>query len=203
MWDSEDAIRVGVSKLARDYKMDHPRRGKALVFNNKLFHSSLDLGIRNGTDEDRDSLRHTLALLGFEVQVFNDKSYKETIKVIKNVAKENHEQYDCLAVCFLSHGEHGWIYAYDEAFQPDRLWLPFAADLCPTLAGKPKLFFIQACRGKLVDKGVTLTFDESTTDSKKDTDFYRIPVCADFLVTYSTVPGMMFTSFTLRDSRNI
>ena len=59
------------------------------------------------------------------------------------VAAENHEQYDCLVVCFLSHGEHGLLYAHDRAFQPYLLWAPFAANLCPTLAGKPKLFFIQ------------------------------------------------------------
>ena len=84
MWNPQDAIRVGVSMLARDYKMDHPRRGKALVFNNKLFHPSLGLGKRSGTDEDRDFLRHTLGLLGFEVQVYNDKTLMESMDVINN-----------------------------------------------------------------------------------------------------------------------
>ena len=34
------------------------------------------------------------------------------------------------------------------------MWQPFTADRCPSLAGKPKLFFIQACQGNRMDKGV-------------------------------------------------
>ena len=35
-----------------------------------------------------------------------------------------------------------------------QVWQPFTADRCPSLAGKPKLFFIQACQGNRMDKGV-------------------------------------------------
>jgi len=43
----------------------------------------------------------------------------------------------------LSHGEMGIIYARDAIYKPETLWTPFAADKCPSLAGKPKLFFLQ------------------------------------------------------------
>ncbi|KAG5876101.1 hypothetical protein JTB14_013682 [Gonioctena quinquepunctata] len=65
------------------------------------------------------------------------------------------------------------------------------------LAGKPKLFFIQACRGNHVDPGVVVSFEE--TDSVKNPEnVYSIPVMADFLVMYATVEGY----FAWRDPEN-
>jgi hypothetical protein len=43
----------------------------------------------------------------------------------------------------LSHGELGILYASDHPYKPESLWGHFTADKCPTLAGKPKMFFIQ------------------------------------------------------------
>ena len=43
----------------------------------------------------------------------------------------------------LSHGELGILYASDHPYKPENLWGHFTADKCPTLAGKPKMFFIQ------------------------------------------------------------
>jgi caspase-like apoptosis-related cysteine protease len=43
----------------------------------------------------------------------------------------------------LSHGDKGIIYSRDASYSKESLWAPFTADKCPTLAGKPKLFFIQ------------------------------------------------------------
>jgi caspase-like apoptosis-related cysteine protease len=37
----------------------------------------------------------------------------------------------------------GILYGRDTAYKPEALWDPFTADKCPSLAGKPKLFFIQ------------------------------------------------------------
>jgi caspase-like apoptosis-related cysteine protease len=47
-------------------------------------------------------------------------------------------------MCFLSHGEQGVLYAKDRQFKPETLWDKFSATHCPSLAGKPKMFFIQA-----------------------------------------------------------
>ena len=43
----------------------------------------------------------------------------------------------------LSHGELGILYASDHPYKPENLWTHFTADKCPSLAGKPKMFFIQ------------------------------------------------------------
>lgn len=55
----------------------------------------------------------------------------------------NHSECDALVVVFMSHGEKDVLWGRDGTFNPDYLFENFKADQCPTLAGKPKLFFIQ------------------------------------------------------------
>lgn len=55
----------------------------------------------------------------------------------------DHSDHDALVVVVLTHGEHGILYAHDSVYKPESLWTAFTADKCKTLAGKPKLFFIQ------------------------------------------------------------
>lgn len=84
----------------------------------------------------------------------------------------------------LSHGEQGIIFAKDGAYKPDdSLWGRFTGDKCITLAGKPKLFFIQACQGDRLDGGVQLRTQVDGNSS------FKIPIYADFLIAYSTIPG--------------
>lgn len=60
------------------------------------------------------------------------------------VSKEDHSDADCLMVAVLTHGfDNGYLYARDTIYSTDSLWLPFTADKCLTLAGKPKIFFVQ------------------------------------------------------------
>ncbi|KAL2748218.1 caspase-1-like [Vespula maculifrons] len=58
-------------------------------------------------------------------------------------AAEDHTDADCLIVTVMSHGESTLLHSADSLYSADMLWTPFTADQCPTLAGKPKLFFIQ------------------------------------------------------------
>lgn len=104
----------------------------------------------------------------------------------------DHSQHDCLIVAVLSHGELGLLYAHDTAYKADFLWQHFTADRCPTLAGKPKMFFIQACQGDKLDAGVTLK--ERTETDGQPTSTFRIPSQADFLIAYSTIPGIIDSS---------
>jgi len=50
----------------------------------------------------------------------------------------------------MSHGEKGILSGRDDSqYKVEELWEPFTADRCPSLAGKPKLFFIQVRRVKM------------------------------------------------------
>lgn len=172
-------------KDASHYNMQHRRRGKAYIFNHMNFDPAQQLRPRNGTDADRDNLRVCLRQLDFEVEVFNDLPVKEIDRVLESAALEDHSDADCLLVAVMSHGELGILYGRDHSYKPDRLWSHFSADKCRTLAGKPKMFFIQACQGDQLDHGVKMVRTEHDAASTS----YRIPNHADFLIVYSTIPG--------------
>jgi len=60
------------------------------------------------------------------------------------VALQDHTNNDCLAVVVLTHGMGAsYIYAKDAPYPTEILWNTFTPDKCTTLAGKPKLFFVQ------------------------------------------------------------
>ena len=64
--------------------------------------------------------------------------------IIFSVAGEDHSDADCLLVTVLTHGETSkFLYAQDSLYNVEDLWLPFTADKCLSLAGKPKIFIIQ------------------------------------------------------------
>src|SRR5690349_382479 len=92
----------------------------------------------------------------------------------------------------MSHGdEDGKIFAADGLFTVQELWSPFVGNNCSSLIGKPKLFFIQSCRGKMTDPGVLLKPRKmsDTVDAKRFQEYFAIPTLADLLVMYSTAEG--------------
>jgi caspase-like apoptosis-related cysteine protease len=150
------------------YNMKHRRRGIAYIFNHERFDSSLKLEVRAGSSTDVFNLQLALSHLGFQVFCFKDNGICQIRDIIKQrnflvcivlsvrteyylklfscwllVANEDHRDCDCVMVVVLSHGDKGHVYAYDSVYNSDELWLPFTSDKCPSLAGKPKLFFIQ------------------------------------------------------------
>lgn len=182
--------KMSVDKDSAEYNMSHPRRGKAVIFN----HDSFDIdGInpRYGSDTDVKNLVQTFEGLGFQTVVHNNLTFNEIKTEINNLSAEDFSDADCLCVTVLTHGMgSNYLLARDHPYSIDQLWTPFTADRCVTLAGKPKLFFIQACRGDRLDSGVTLVSQRprSETDSSSSTS-YKIPTHADFLMAYSSVEG--------------
>ncbi|KAK1128114.1 hypothetical protein K0M31_003599 [Melipona bicolor] len=67
----------------------------------------------------------------------------ELINPFIKAAAEDHTDADCLIVAAMSHGESGFLHTTDNVYPVDMLWTPFLGDRCPSLASKPKLFFIQ------------------------------------------------------------
>jgi caspase 7 len=141
-----------------------------------------------GTKVDCENLIECLQSLNFDVKVFTDFKLKQIREKVEEISQLDHSDCDCLAVCILSHGELGYIFAKDVQYKLDSVWGSFTANHCPSLAGKPKLFFIQACQGDQLDGGVMLR-DRTETDSGGSQMSYKIPIHADFLIAYSTIPG--------------
>ena len=86
-----------------------------------------------------------------QVRVYEDRAWKDIDGILQNLALEDHSDADCILIAVLSHGELGILYASDHAYKPDKLWAPFNSEACPSLAGKPKLFFIQVSNNNLKD----------------------------------------------------
>lgn len=107
------------------------------------------------------------------------------------MSKDDYTDCDCLAIFVLTHGRSkGEISAKDMHYPVEKLWQPFTADNCISLAGKPKLFFINACRGKKKDSGIKTFFKRGTTQADgARRDGYKIPTHADFIIAQSTVEG--------------
>uniref|UniRef100_A0AAA9TSQ4 Group XIIA secretory phospholipase A2 n=2 Tax=Bos TaxID=9903 RepID=A0AAA9TSQ4_BOVIN len=179
------------------YKMDHKRRGIALIFNHERFFWHLTLPNRPGTSADRDNLRRRFSDLGFEVKCFDDLRAEELLLKIHEASTASHVDADCFLCVFLSHGEGNHIYAYDAKIEIQTLTGLFKGDKCQSLVGKPKIFIIQACRGSQHDVPV-IPLD--VVDHRTDTpdvnltqvdaaSVYTLPAGADFLMCYSVAEG--------------
>ncbi|XP_070769009.1 caspase-3-like [Enoplosus armatus] len=166
------------------YKMDYPCIGTCLVINNKNFHSSTRMSPRNGTDVDAASAVKTFTDLGYKIRFFNDQTAGQMRQLMSSVSQEDHSSCASFACVLLSHGNEGVIYGTDDFEKLENLTKYFKGNHCRSLVGKPKLFFIQACRGSDLDEGAFLE-----TDSVDQQTSERIPVEADFLYAYSTAPG--------------
>ncbi|XP_055627014.1 caspase-like isoform X2 [Toxorhynchites rutilus septentrionalis] len=174
------------------YDTTYDRRGIALIFSHLNFST---MPSRNGTDKDRDDISSVLYDLDFDVRVFNDLSRKELLETLREVSREDHTKNDCLVVVVMSHGEQGVLYARDNKYSVDSLWRHFLGNACPSLIGKPKMFFIQACRGEKFDEGVVFSSPQmrnkprDMVDSRSDQLVFSIPTMADLLLMYSTYDG--------------
>lgn len=172
------------------YNMNHKQRGSAIIFNNKRFAVSTGMGERSGTDVDCQSLYMLFTEMGFNTQIFSDVTTQQMESAMVNVGKTNHSDADCFACAVLSHGEEGFVYGVNGPIQIEKLVGPIKGHRCPSLAGKPKIVFIQACRGTQLDEGVEVADALGVTESDaEEVEIRRIPTEADFLMAYSVVPG--------------
>ncbi|KAI8521058.1 Caspase-7 [Branchiostoma belcheri] len=179
--------------LSHMYNMTHPRRGLAVVINNREFDKKTKQKVRKGTDIDADSLFKQLSGLGFEMQMNDNLKCKEMKKVLKEAAAADHSDADCILVALLSHGEEKTVYGTDGMLDIADLAAYFNGVNCKSLVGKPKIFIIQACQGSKLMEGVDVPdavgfhADDLPTPPQTQT----LPAEADFLYYYSTMPGYL------------
>ncbi|XP_022110709.1 caspase-6-like [Acanthaster planci] len=179
------------------YRMDHPKRGLAMVFNHENFSMSVGMNRRIGTELDARNLRKHLGKIGFEVVVFQDLRIGEIKRQFERAAFEmDHSDSDCFLCAFLTHGDDGIIYGYDGTLPIQDLFDYFRGENCPSLVGKPKIFLVQACRGDKHEIGL----ETDALGDKDEPDSYgytvvdggptpTVPAGADMLICYSVTQG--------------
>jgi len=164
----------------REYNMNHKRRGRAIIFNHQTFNNKPSI-LRKGTNTDQENLNNTLSKLGFQVEIHEDKEFDDIKQILDEVRRENHEDADCLLVIVMTHGEDDNLMDSNyRKYEPEELWSVFDAENCPSLAFKPKMFFLQAYQMERLERAsVAMGSDRKLT--------YTIPTHADFLVISATV----------------
>ena len=140
----------------------------------------------------------------------------ETCKALANLDKLL-SSHSAFFMTILSHGgSNDVVYgSCGNSIALDCLIEPFRGMNCKALAGKPKLVFVQACRGKLFDQGVSAKLIEGKNENKVQNDYVdengnaldgsllnfrnnkhennctniKIPHCADILIAFSCANG--------------
>lgn len=201
------------------YKMDANPCGHCLIINNVEFDPDSELSNRKGSDIDCDKLERRFKSLNFLVAVKTNLKFRQIKQELLALSKKDHSEYDCCVVIILSHGTEvshnrfpGAVHGVDGPSVPVQIITNYLiGQNCPSLQGKPKLFFIQACGGGERDTGFEVSPDEvrpsiggaddqtdalpmsSSSDSLSTSDEpdarATLPTPSDILVSYSTFPG--------------
>ncbi|XP_069475036.1 caspase-3-like [Ambystoma mexicanum] len=164
-----------------------PRKDRALLVFMKSFHTRCPLPKRSGAEADARKLFKVLSGLGFKVALHMDLTAQEVMDLYLEETTE--DQGDCFLSVLSSHGEEGVVYGFDGCpVKLTDIFALFKPRRCPGLAGKTKMFFVQACRGAMLDPGVTLECD-SSTDSQEDSFSHYLSIPDDTTVMFASSPG--------------
>ncbi|VDM57086.1 unnamed protein product [Angiostrongylus costaricensis] len=189
-------------------------KGLCLIINNENFSS---MPRRQGTEIDCANLRNLFHQLGYNVLVENDLSCKEMLAQMRLFASDpRHRLASSTVVVVLTHGERDQLLD-DDMISVYSFLEMLNAKNAPLLAGKPKLIFIQACRGDRRDTGAT--YLDQTDGQQLDGSFglfncIRTPPTvvvngqinslkpreSDFLIAYATPPTYVSWRNSLRGS---
>lgn len=177
------------------YKMSAAQRGICLIINNiKFINQDFD---RLGSEKDGESLTEIFAQLGFTIHYLENLTASEMIAAFQESSRmDEHRDADCFVSIILTHGhKQNTLYGTDHMMVSldEDLISQFNNANCPHLIRKPKLFFVQACRGDIRDSGVCLqnvadAAGFSTTTEKAILEA-KLPSWSDTLICYSTIDG--------------
>ena len=182
------------------YPLNFSKPGKVYIFNNRNFtHGDESLHSRAGSEKDVQRLFDTFDELNFDVECFLDKTAKELRTYIRKISRDvDYTNIDSVLIFIMSHGKDDKIFGIDgeELYLSDFIQ-PFKS--VEQLKGKPKMFFINACRGNMMAP----THETYNNQNKVEMDtpylnaaVSRTPIDADILLAFSTVANY----FSIRES---
>lgn len=139
-----------------------------------------------------EAVKRVFKWLQFETIEYMNLEGEKIRETVKEYSKKDHRNMDCF-VCFIfSHGEKDKIKGVDdECVNIEELVSCFTGTRCPSLAGKPKVFIIQACQGSKHHPSVTVEADSSEHLEVDASPLTSIPDKADILIGMSTVEDFL------------
>lgn len=141
---------------------------------------------RRGAKRDADQLFQVLSSLNYQVRLHYDLTAEEIHALYEQESCE--EQGEFFLSVLSSHGEEGAIYDfYSTPVKMDNIFKILSPERCPALAAVPKIFFVQACRGDLLDAGVELETDSLKPPEDSFSLYLSIP--SDTTVMFASSAG--------------
>ena len=134
------------------YKINYSKPGIVVIFNNMHFKEHQNKRDRKGSDIDVERLTRVFKELNYRVEIQADKTSQEMKDLVKTYAQRDYTNDSCFICFFMSHGkelENGkWIIKGTDSVDIGITESMNAFKFTDSLRNKPKLFFIQACRGE-------------------------------------------------------
>ena len=171
-------------------------RGITLIINNMSFAPHPEHGRqlpRRRSEVDVSRVETLFHALDFSVRAKQDLSKEQLLMELDDVVHQDHSAYDCFVLWLMSHGRSGEVFCSDG----DTVLIRTVDDMfseCKTLSGKPKLFFIDACRGAEEDVVEKVSADSNISPLNQANGSYElttaksvVPKHSDFLYAFSTV----------------
>ncbi|XP_014666530.1 PREDICTED: caspase-3-like isoform X2 [Priapulus caudatus] len=154
---------------------------------------------RKGTQKDQENLLTIFRdTLNFDAVVKENVTRDQLMNALISVQKllftgvmRNNElcHYSSFFLAIMSHGSQAGIKTMDGHFvSVADIVCHFKADRLSTMAGKPKVLLVQACRGPLNQCGVEIQSDDREEEDAQQS-VAMTPVDADVLIAYSTTEG--------------
>ena len=133
--------------------------------------------------KDLKAMKETFEILRFATLPIFNASKEQLLSAVEAAAnyKAYPPSYKRMAFIFSGHGDESHIYCHDGSIQTDQVYKPLQPINAPHLADIPKLFFIDACRGTMQDKGIV---------ARGQTVSPRKPSYGNYVLAYSTMPSM-------------
>ena len=158
-----------------------PNLGRALIV-------SVHEEREEGADKELTNARESLELLGFEVQVVVDPTKRKVERLIREHRDAPWSDHSCSLVAFMAHGfmsggQQFIFLAGNEKAMVTSFINMLATENAPELEGKPKLWFVQACRG-----GGDRMADDELVDEAGMHAAPFLSTESDQLQTFSAVP---------------
>lgn len=159
--------------------------GLALIIANDYVNTGLKP--LKGTIKDGEKMRRSLSELNFATLFMQNASTEDTVSLLRSAANfaKYPTSYRRIVVVFSGHGTvENKLYAGDGfTISIDDIIDAFLPHRAPHVGSTPKIFLIDACRGKQTDRGTLVPKGGEVVECLK------VPSTGNFLVAYSTTPN--------------